>query len=125
MSAENYWQSVDEADYNLTYFPTYEKMAFVKIGRSAEFKKWFGKESEKSKAQIDARLENIGLFGHFGDHKSLGEGLSELRWKNGRRIYYALKRDDTEVIIILIGGSKNAQKKDIGEARKILARTSI
>ena len=50
---------------------------------------------------------------------------SELRWKNVRRIYYALKREDEQVIIILIGGSKNAQKKEIGQARKILRRTSI
>ena len=47
----------------------------MKIERTPEFTSWFGKETEKSKAQIDARLKNIELHNYFGDHKSLGEAL--------------------------------------------------
>ena len=67
----------------LTVIPIYETM---KIRRTPEFEKWFKKQTEKEKAQIDARLKNIELHNYFGDHKSLSEGLLELRWKNGRRI---------------------------------------
>ncbi len=65
------------------------------IERTDEFRKWFAKQTEKSKAQIDARLKNIELHSYFGDHKSLGEKLLELRWKNGRRVYYTLVPSDT------------------------------
>ena len=45
----------------------------MKIDRTPEFKDWFEKQTEKSKAQIDSRLKNIELHDYFGDHKSLGE----------------------------------------------------
>ena len=93
----------------------------MKIERTPEFVSWFKKETEKSKAQIDARLKNIELHNYFGDHKSLGESLLELRWKNGRRVYYSIIAKD-ELTLVLLGGKKNAQDKDIKKARKILAR---
>tara|TARA_B100001248_G_C27396696_1_gene466076 strand:- start:390 stop:617 length:228 start_codon:yes stop_codon:yes gene_type:complete len=62
----------------------------MKVARTPEFKAWFDKQTEKAKAQIDSRLKNIELFNYFGDHKPLGEDLLELKWKNGRRVYYSL-----------------------------------
>ena len=93
----------------------------MRIEVTPEFNKWFEKQPEKAKAQIDARLKNIELHNYFGDHKSLDEGLLELRWRNGRRVYYALVLKE-ELTLVLIGGLKNAQKKDIQKARKILER---
>ena len=93
----------------------------MKIDRTPEFKDWFEKQTEKSKAQIDSRLKNIELHDYFGDHKSLGEKLLELRWKNGRRVYYSLILKK-ELTLVLLGGLKNAQSKDIKKARKILER---
>jgi len=93
----------------------------MKIERAPEFKTWFDRQSEKAKAQIDARLKNIELHNYFGDHKSLGDGLLELRWKSGRRVYYTLVMQEA-LTLVLIGGLKNAQKKDIEKARKILVR---
>lgn len=93
----------------------------VDIKRTPEFITWFNKQSEKSKAQIDARLKNVELFDYFGDHKALGEKLLELRWKNERRVYYTLVLQDA-LTLVLLGGIKNAQKKDIQKARKILER---
>ena len=96
----------------------------MKIQRTPEFKGWFDEQTEKSKAQIDARLKNIELYDYFGDHKSLGERLLELRWKNGRRVYYTLIKEE-EVTVILLGGFKNVQKKSIKEARQILKRETL
>jgi putative component of toxin-antitoxin plasmid stabilization module len=62
----------------------------MKLERTPEFKIWFDQQTEKAKAQIDARLKLIELHSYFGDHKSLGESLLELRWKNGRRVYYTI-----------------------------------
>ena len=92
------------------------------IQRTPEFKEWFDIQTEKAKAQIDARLKNIELYEYFGDYKSLGESLLELRWKNGRRIYYTLINNKRGNTLILLGGFKNAQKKNIKKARQILKR---
>ena len=91
------------------------------IQRTPEFKEWFDIQTEKAKAQIDARLKNIELYDYFGDYKPLGESLLELRWKNGRRAYYTLVKKE-KVTLILLGGFKNAQKKNIKKARQILKR---
>ena len=96
----------------------------MRIERTPEFKNWFDKQDEKGKAQIDARLKNIELHNYFGDHKSLNENLLELRWKSGRRVYYSLILKE-ELTLVLLGGLKNAQKKDIQKARKILKRETI
>ena len=96
-------------------------MTLVIILSTPEFDRWFDEETEKSKAQIDARLKNIELYDYFGDQKNLGDELFELRWKNGRRVYFTIIQKDS-LTIVLIGGYKNAQKKDIKKARKILIR---
>jgi putative component of toxin-antitoxin plasmid stabilization module len=55
----------------------------VKIVRLPEFTAWFDELPTKGKGQVDARLLRIRDHGHFGDAKNLGDGLAELRWKNG------------------------------------------
>ena len=102
----------------------YGNIISVKIQRTPEFKDWFDTQTEKSKAQIDARFKNIELYSYFGDHKSLGNKLLELRWKNGRRVYYTLIKKE-EVVVILLGGFKNAQEKNIKKARQILKRETF
>jgi putative addiction module killer protein len=93
----------------------------MKLETTPEFELWPSEQTEKSKAQIIARLKNIELFNYFGEHKSLGEKLLELKWKNGRRVYYSLILKE-ELTLVLLGGIKNGQSKDIKKARKILER---
>ncbi len=92
----------------------------IVIKKTIEFEAWYEKLREKEQIQVDARLQRIESAQHFGDAKYLGEGLAELRWKNGWRVYF-FKESLTE-IILLIGGSKNAQEKDIQRARLLLRR---
>lgn len=88
--------------------------------RTDEFAAWFFELSVKEQAQIDSRLARVEEFGHFGDCKNLGDGLAELRWKNGRRIYFS--RIKGQIVLLLNGGLKNAQVKDIKKARLLLER---
>ncbi len=92
----------------------------IVVERTEDFQHWFEKETLKSQAQIETRIINIQLHHHFGDVKNLGDGLAELRWKNGRRIYFSVVEDT--VILLLIGGIKNAQNKDIKKARVLFKR---
>ena len=53
--------------------------------------------------------------GHFGNHKKF-QGLIELRWKNGLRVYLFMWGD--AIVVAINGGSKNGQNKDINKAKK-------
>ncbi|MGB7127846.1 MAG: type II toxin-antitoxin system RelE/ParE family toxin [Candidatus Rhabdochlamydia sp.] len=63
--------------------------------------------------------------GYFGDHKSISyyekselkDKVWELRWKDGRRIYYAYIPE--KKILLLLGGNKNGQNKDVSKAKTI------
>ncbi len=92
----------------------------IKIKTTAQFDTWLLSLCEKEKGQIFARLQNIKSFAHFGDSKYLGKGLAELRWKNGKRIYFY--RENNQTIILIIGGLKNEQKKDIKKTRFLLRK---
>ncbi|MBF0226988.1 MAG: type II toxin-antitoxin system RelE/ParE family toxin [Desulfobacterales bacterium] len=77
------------------------------------YSNWFDRlRDNKAKAVINARLRRIEL-GNFGDFKSVGEGVLELRiqFGPGYRIY--ITQRDFEVVILLAGGDKSTQSKDI------------
>ena len=69
-----------------------------------------------------ATKDNMGWDGHFGDVKPIGDGVSEMRWANGRRVYYVLVPERN--MLLLLGGYKNGQKKDIKRAKKICEKYS-
>jgi putative addiction module killer protein len=94
--------------------------SIIEIKKTSEFEEWYEGLRDKEQMLIDARLQRIENAGHFGDAKYLGDGLAELRWKNGWRVYFF--KESLVGIILLIGGSKNAQEKDIQRARLLLRR---
>jgi putative addiction module killer protein len=88
------------------------------ILNAEEYDDWLETHPLKSRLQVLDRLSRIREDGHFGDHKDVEDGIWELRWKNGRRVYYAYVPEMK--IILLLGGNKNGQSKDIKKAKKIL-----
>lgn len=94
----------------------------MKIKKTIEFHEWFKQETAKSQTQIAARLKNIEDYGHFGECRHLGLDLAELKWKNGRRIYFTLYKEGDSVMLLLLGGYKNAQDEDIKKARRLLQK---
>jgi len=85
------------------------------------FSNWFNKlRDRKAQVRIDARLARVQL-GNFGDTKAVGEGVIELRidYGPGYRVY--LGRDGSAVVILLLGGDKRTQSKDIDTAKKYWA----
>ncbi len=86
------------------------------ILKSSEFMIWYEKQNRKTKVVIDGRLDRIQIDGHFGFTNQF-DGLIELKWPSGMRVYtFVYKRI---IVVVLNGGNKNGQDKDIKEAKKI------
>lgn len=88
------------------------------IERSEDFEEWLNTLNAKQAGVIYSRLSRIELYGHFGVYKYLGDYIYELKWKSGLRIYYTYLAETK--IIMLLGGNKNGQKKDIKKARSLI-----
>ena len=91
-------------------------MNLYNIFRTDSYLDWFNREAQSSQYQIETRIGNIVREGYFGDRKKIDKVIWELRWKNGRRIYYACVPEKN--ILLILGGNKNGQTKDINRARK-------
>ncbi len=98
------------------------KCLVVKTIQATErFRVWFARLRDPSaRARIQARLRKAGL-GHFGDCAPVGGGVSEMRMHcgPGYRVYFIQRGE--ELIILLAGGDKGSQAKDI-KAAQALAR---
>lgn len=94
----------------------------VEMILSDEFKGWLGAlRDRRGAARIQIRLERLAA-GNPGDVKPIGGGLSELRIDvgPGYRVYFM--RRGGRLIVVLCGGDKASQDRDIAEARTIAAR---
>ena len=90
------------------------------IEKTSEFDKWLRKLKDfRAKAKILYRIQKLENDEHFGDSKPVGDGINELRvnFAKGYRIYF--KEIEGKIIILLIGGDKSTQQKDIEKAKEI------
>ncbi len=80
------------------------------------FREWLDGVDQTARARIQARLLRVEL-GNLGDHKSVGGGVHELRldFGPGFRLYFG--RDGQTIVLLLIGGTKATQARDIRRAR--------
>ena len=94
----------------------------IEVRRTTEFDQWIdGLRDRVARARIMIRIDRLAL-GNPGDVKPVGEGISELRiaYGPGYRVYFVQRGD--VVVILLCGGDKATQSRDIARA-KLLART--
>lgn len=90
----------------------------TEVRQTAEFKAWLEKLKDRTaKARIMVRIRRLEL-GNPGDVKPAGEGVSELRLDSGPgyRIYYSQRGP---VAVLLCGGDKGSQSRDIETARRL------
>lgn len=90
------------------------------IEKTTEFDKWLKKLKDfKAKAKILFRIQKLETDKHFGDCKTVGGGIRELRinFAKGYRVYFIEK--DGKIVVLLIGGDKSTQQKDIAKAKEI------
>ena len=91
----------------------------IEIRQTDEFAKWFGRlRDRQARARLQARIDRMALGG-FGDCEPVGGGVSEMRihYGPGYRVYF-VRRGNT-LVVLLAGGSKKTQSKDILTARHL------
>ncbi|WP_417686657.1 type II toxin-antitoxin system RelE/ParE family toxin [Pseudidiomarina gelatinasegens] len=84
------------------------------------FDMWFGTLKDlRGKSRIQARIDRIAC-GHLGDVKSVGDGILEIRVFSGPgyRVYF--KQYGDTFIVLLVGGDKSSQHKDIERAKQLV-----
>lgn len=93
----------------------------LEVRQTNVYSAWFADLRDRTaKVRIDIRIRRLSL-GNAGDVKPVGDGVSELRVDHGPgyRVYFVQKAD--VYIVLLAGGDKSSQEKDIRNA-KALAR---
>lgn len=94
----------------------------MKTVQTSIFADWFNDlRDAKAKSKIAARIARFEI-GLMGDVKSVGDGVSEARiaFGPGYRLYYTVR--DGRLIILLIGGDKSSQRRDIAKAKEMAAQ---
>ncbi len=90
------------------------------VEKTDEFDKWLRKLKDiRAKTKILFRIQRIEQNGNFGDCEPVGEGISELRihYARGYRVY--LKEHEEKMVLLINGGDKSSQQKDIEKAKQI------
>jgi len=91
----------------------------IEVRKTSLFEKWFtGLRDNDARWRIQARIDRA-EFGNTGDVKAVGEGVLEMRihYGSGYRIYFVQRGN--ELIILLVGGDKGSQEKDIKKAQQL------
>ncbi len=91
----------------------------IEIRKTETYTKWFNSLRDiRARARILVRIERL-VAGNPGDVKPVGEGVSELRinYGPGYRVYYIKHR--REIVILLAGGDKHTQIRDIKTALRL------
>ena len=83
----------------------------------APFSEWMERQSKQVYGTVMTRLERVEM-GNLGDHRSVGEGVLELRIDvgPGYRVYFG--KDGERLVILLIAGTKKTQRHDIDTAKQ-------
>jgi putative addiction module killer protein len=90
-----------------------------RLAQTTTFSRWLGGLKDyRAKAAIVLRLKQVAA-GHWGDVKSVGGDVSELRWHigPGYRVYFT--RRGEHIVLLLAGGDKSSQARDIAKAKEL------
>ena len=92
----------------------------IEIRQTETYSRWFSSlRDRQARARIDIRIRRLSM-GNPGDVKPVGKGLSELRidYGPGYRVYFVQQGD--KLIILLAGGDKRTQNRDIKTALELV-----
>ena len=91
----------------------------IEVRQTDEYARWFARlRDPQARFRILARIRRLSL-GNPGDVRSVGEGVLELRIDSGpgHRVYF--RRHGPALVILLVGGDKSSQDRDIVRAKQL------
>ena len=91
----------------------------MRVEKTDEYRDWLDRlRDQAGRARILVRVDRL-IHGNPGDHRNLPGGVSELRidFGSGYRVYYTQRRE--QLLLLLIGGDKSSQVKDIAKAQQL------
>jgi putative addiction module killer protein len=91
---------------------------YVTAGGDSPFESWFDDLDAAAAAKVSVALVRLGQ-GNTSNAKTVGDGVLEYRidWGPGYRVYFG--RDGETLVILLTGGTKQRQQRDIGRAKEL------
>lgn len=95
-----------------------ELRIYVTTAGREPFSDWLKSlRDQRARAKIRVRLDRVSL-GNFGDCHAVGDGVQELRidYGPGYRVYFG--QEETTIVLLLCGGNKHTQSKDIETAKR-------
>jgi putative addiction module killer protein len=94
----------------------------IEVIKDDGYTEWFNSLTKREQLRVDARITRIEKHEHFGKVRKIDENIAELKWENGWRVYFS--NIGYKKIILIIGGHKNEQEKDIKKARIFIKRST-
>ena len=91
----------------------------MRVKKTDEYRDWLDRlRDQAGRARILVRVDRL-IHGNPGDHRNLQGGVSELKidFGPGYRVYYTQRGD--QLLLLLIGGDKSSQAKDIAKAQQL------
>ncbi len=91
----------------------------IEVRQTDVYAQWFRRlRDRRARARINARIRRLSL-GNVGDVRPVGEGVSELRidYGPGYRVYFV--QQGQSLVLLLAGGDKSTQERDITRARNL------
>ena len=91
----------------------------MRVKKTDEYQEWLDRlRDQAGRARILVRVDRL-IHGNPGDHRNLQGGVSELKidFGPGYRVYYTQR--DVQLLLLLIGGDKSSQAKDIAKAQQL------
>jgi len=90
---------------------------YLDVQGDSPFREWLESLDTSIRARVQARILRI-ESGNLGDFKSVGNGVWELRFDfgSGYRVYFG--KEGNTLILILLGGDKGSQRRDIKKAQE-------
>ena len=91
----------------------------MEVRKTAQFAAWIdGLRDSKGRARVLVRIERLAA-GNPGDHAPVGSGVVELRIDTGPGYRVSFVRRGREIVILLAGGDKGSQRRDIAQAKRL------
>jgi putative addiction module killer protein len=91
----------------------------IEIRQTAEYERWFTSLKDRmARVRVDIRIRRLSL-GHLGKVEPVGEGVSELKIDHGPgyRVYFV--QHGSQYVLLLVGGDKSTQARDIRKAKEL------